>query len=485
MPRQTQTAKTKAEESAKKKRVRPHQTPALDSILIQKATIAPNQLTPAEITRLHRLAGNQAVQRMLAGQVVQRWNPFKKKKKKPMEISGPTEVKHMGQSMDDLSELKESMGYEQDFLEAGPQEEEEGVNFSDQIRAIALQAVSNLPIPDEHDIPDRSHIEERKTLGQAIGEELAPLVQGNDPLAQIITEILGEQSKNEPDPPPKPWYKRLFSRKPKTGKLPENEEIKGKQKWAGRREKLGTGHTVVSKGGVGLGQTENALKLIGQGAHTTNSFVKGVSQVMPIVNIIFGFITAAFDFRAEFSSLDKEIDLETLLAEGEAKAEEDGFDPEVIEAVKYAIKQKHSKRIKRAIAARAGLASTASSIAIVAAGGAIATLLASNPVGWGIAVALIGLGALVGIGIFIYKIGRWLFKKKKGILGKKRKQMAAVLFDRMTHGDDIAIKALSILGVKPKPEAMQTAYAEISGGFAKKRYRSGAIKLIMRKLKSS
>ena len=468
-----------------------------EPLLVQRARIAPHTLTPTDILHLQRAIGNRAVQRLLVGvrqpmagrvqpqvaqtnnPAIQRWSPFKKKKKEP-EISRPTEVRHMGQPIESSSDLKEKLGYTEDFIEAGPKDRS---NFSQMLANVVGQVVSNLPVPDENDIPDQSKIREAEQTGSEIGNELKPLVEGNEPLAEIILEILGQKSANEPEPPKRrPWYKRLFGKKPR---LEEDQKVKNAQKWAGRRGKLGTANIVVSKGGVGLGQTQNALKLLGQQATASSSVVKGISDVMPVVNIIFGAITAIFDFRAGFSSVDKGVDLELMLEKAEQEADEEGYDPEVIKAVRYAIEQKYSKFYKRHLAGLTGLAATGASIAIVAAGGGIAALLASNPVGWGIAVGLIGLGALYGLGLFIYKIGRWIFKKKKGILGKKRNQMAAVLFDKMTHGDEIAIKALSILGVKPGPEEMQSTYDQIDGKWSKKKYRQSAIKLIMRKLKSA
>jgi uncharacterized membrane protein YebE (DUF533 family) len=153
----------------------------------------------------------------------------------------------------------------------------------------------------------------------------------------------------------------------------------------------------------------------------------------------------------------------------------------VIDAIEYAIKQKETKKVRRYITAFAGLASLGGGIALTAGGalGAVAlgALLASNPVGWGIALGLVGIGALVGIGMLCYKLFRRATKKNPG---KQREEMATRLYDAwVPRGDTLARTAIQKLNLNP--EEMRLA----SLGAKKDKARARSIDEIKRKLGST
>jgi len=122
--------------------------------------------------------------------------------------------------------------------------------------------------------------------------------------------------------------------------------------------------------------------------------------------------------------------------------------PDLIDAIHYAMRQKYAKAIHRSINLSGTALAAACTITLMAIGGVAAP--ASNPVGWGIAIGLIGVGTLIGLGLLAYKIGRYFHKKKKGLLNQRRREVANSLYDRVVdepnHG---AGRALSVLGLDP------------------------------------
>jgi hypothetical protein len=115
-----------------------------------------------------------------------------------------------------------------------------------------------------------------------------------------------------------------------------------------------------------------------------------------------------------------------------------GASPDLVEAVDYAIRQKYEKLIKRALGAAVTLAAVGTALAI----------LIANPVGASLAAVILG---GIGAGFFLYKLGRWAWKKwKTEILGEKRKKMAQRLYNQLRTEDVLAVEAVRSLHLVPE-----------------------------------
>ncbi len=161
-------------------------------------------------------------------------------------------------------------------------------------------------------------------------------------------------------------------------------------------------------------------------------------------------------------------------------------DRQILEAVEYAVKQKTRKAAMRYIQAMAGFASAGVGIAAVVAAKAVgfvalAGLLASNPVGWGIAMGIAAIALVVTLGIFCYKIYRWFKKRKER--GQQRQEMATRLVDGVLSGNAIAVQAVQSLHLDPLAIARECASPP--KGQSAEAVKEGWIARIMRKLKVS
>ena len=216
--------------------------------------------------------------------------------------------------------------------------------------------------------------------------------------------------------------------------------------------------------------TEGAARLGGssatQGLHNASTTVADaggatiqvVHTVAGAVGLFFSFLKGALDTRSLISS----IRVHRSLKKARKAAEGRGYSKEVIDAVDYAISQKYTKILRRAAGAALAFATLGVGLAV----------LISNPVGAGIvAIILAGIGLVWGL----YKIYHAI-KKRFGVpegqrAGVKRGQMAKLLYSKAKDGDQLAITALTSLGLTA---AQVTAGTEEDGVF-----------LISRKLKST
>ena len=173
-------------------------------------------------------------------------------------------------------------------------------------------------------------------------------------------------------------------------------------------------------------------------AEFARSFASGGFElahvVASVVGVFFAGIKAAVDLRSVVSTFR----VLKGLKEAERAAAEDGADPEVIAAVKYAIHQKYEKLFKRAVG---------TAVALGALGVGLALLIA-NPAGAALAAVILG---GVGAGFFAYKLGRWAWKKwKTKTLGVKRKELARALYNHLRLGDELATAAVRSLHLDPE-----------------------------------
>jgi hypothetical protein len=208
---------------------------------------------------------------------------------------------------------------------------------------------------------------------------------------------------------------------------------------------------------TGLTQAAPAPKTLEHTGDFARSFTSGtfevVHQVAAVAGIFFSGLKAALDLKSLVSS----IRVIRALKEAKRTALATGASRGVVDAVDYAIRQKYEKVIKRAIGATTALAALGVGLAI----------LIANPVGASLAAVIIG---GLGLGVFLYKIGRWGWKKwGSKSLGEKRNQMAERLYNQIRTGDVGAREAVRALHLDP------TEVAASPGGMA----------LIERKLKSA
>jgi hypothetical protein len=189
-------------------------------------------------------------------------------------------------------------------------------------------------------------------------------------------------------------------------------------------------------GGVGsAGQASGAT--LEHPAEFARSFTSGgfeaAHAVASVVGVFFSAIKAALDIRSLLST----VQVIRGLKQARQSATAWGSSPAIVEAVDYAIRQKYEKLIKRAIGSMVALAALGTGLA----------LLIANPVGASLAAVIIG---GIGAGVFLYKLGRWAWKKwKTESLGEKRQKMAARLYAQMRARDALALEAVRSLHLVP------------------------------------
>lgn len=195
--------------------------------------------------------------------------------------------------------------------------------------------------------------------------------------------------------------------------------------------------------GSAIGHTGSEASSAGSNAPTlehpgdfAHSFTAGgfelAHSIASVAGLFFSALKAAFDIRSLVSSI--------RVIRGLKKAKQDaigsGASPNLVHAVDYAIRQKYEKVIKRAIGAAAALATVGVGLAI----------LIANPVGAGLAAMILG---GIGAGVFLYKLGRFIYKKIRDRQGKKRGDMARLLFNQLRTHDALARDAVRALHLDP------------------------------------
>ncbi len=236
----------------------------------------------------------------------------------------------------------------------------------------------------------------------------------------------------------KDWWNegKLETRREHTpGSQQMDEHIAGKE----RKTYAGVTQTATSLANTGVGQVHHVASFT---AHVT----KLIGTVTGAIGLFFSTLQSALDLRALISSGFQQSKLDKMAKEAKEKAIAEGHTEEeateIVSAVRYAMEQKYSKMIKRAIAFSGGI------VSMIAGAGALAAItLGTNPIGWAI---LAGIGAAIGIGLLAYKIYRWYKKKyKTGDLGAKRLKMARQIVAKLKGGDSLAKQVVVELHLEP------------------------------------
>jgi hypothetical protein len=180
--------------------------------------------------------------------------------------------------------------------------------------------------------------------------------------------------------------------------------------------------------GQGVGMAEVGAEAFGRTA--TGQGLNVLSHVLGAVGAFFSVLFGFLDIRALWRT-GKRIDAlkeareaarrELRLAGADADANE------LVEAIDYAISQKYKKVKRRVIGLLATLLTGATGIAFWAAGGVATVFAASNPVGWAIALGLLGAGIVAGLGLLGYRIIRAIWKRRQR--GQERKRYARTILD--------------------------------------------------------
>jgi hypothetical protein len=365
------------------------------------------------------------------------------------------------------------------------------------LAAIAQSQVAVLPDLGPGALPDPAHVQEGRQEADAVQGDLPEL--GADAQAGLGDWERDELSGGQAPPDARPIVAELAQARgeadlpapAKPGRLSRagkavssffsgvgdklsaaGRAIKGAFSRENRRDVGAKAPTVGAIGGpiaghVQAGSVGSQFTGLAHGApppqtleHTgdfARSFTSGtfelVHQVAAVAGIFFSGLKAALDLRSLVSS----IRVIRALKEAKRTAEATGASKGVVAAVDYAIRQKYEKVVKRALGAATALASLGVGLAI----------LIANPVGASLAAVILG---GIGVGVFLYKIGRWAWKKwKTKSLGEKRKQMAQRLYNQIRTGDVGARAAVRALHLDP---------IEVGSD-------PGGVALIERKLKSA
>jgi hypothetical protein len=199
-----------------------------------------------------------------------------------------------------------------------------------------------------------------------------------------------------------------------------------------------TGYSLAAQG-VNAGHN---LHSVGAGVSAGSlSAASNFAKVNPWFAAVFGAISSALDLRSLISSLRKSSKLDKLAKD----AKKNGADPELIEALEYAVAQKNKKAGRKGLSLFGGVASTTAGVLGIL---GLFGVLASNPVGWAI-LALGAVGGVIGIGLFLYKFIRAKTKENKG---KAREKHAKKIWEGLQNRGDVkrdtALAAINALGLK-------------------------------------
>jgi hypothetical protein len=297
-------------------------------------------------------------------------------------------------------------------------------------------------------MPQESEVRQAVNEGRDLGEDVRG-ARGKPVVSQALVEAVGgdpaeRKPKEEAAANPSLWSR-----------------IKG---WFAR---------LLTIGRIGAGGT-GKVGVLGKLGVALNEGAKLAGSVTAIVSFFFQGVSAGLDIRAAISSRQKYKNLDAVAKE----AKEQGADPKLVEAVKYAMNQKYKKYLMRTSTAVSNLIGVGVTATLLGIGGL--GMLASNPVGW----AISGVLAVVGISFAIYKI--WRYFKKGSDRGKQRNEMAGRLFMNAMQGDakskGAAQSALKALGLP-----IQRWLAGWSGMKRLERdaFQAQSIAEIMRKLKTN
>lgn len=323
-----------------------------------------------------------------------------------------------------------------------------------QIKNILLEAI---PEATDQEVPPESTVRSVSTEGSETGRELQPVVQDNLPMAKFVQENAIQQVPSDVPPAPSSYARRIDQ-----AQVGIWNKIKGR----------------MAKAKPFMSQVGTVGGWIGHGA----------ARVMSVIGVVLQGVAAFFDWHAFLSSTEAANDLKDVLEKSRAQLPKplSTADLQILEAVEYAVKQKTRKAAMRYMQAMAGYASAGVSIAAFVAAkavgfAALAALLASNPVGWGIAMAIAAIALAVTVGIFCYKIYRWFKKRKER--GQQRQQMATRLVDGVLAGNAIAVQAVQSLHLDPL--AISKECGSPPKGQSADAVKEGWIARVMRKLKVS
>jgi len=150
-------------------------------------------------------------------------------------------------------------------------------------------------------------------------------------------------------------------------------------------------------------------------------------------------------------------------------------------------KAKKWRSILEASGAFTGVAgTTALTVGLIAGGAGLTALLASNPIGWGIALGAVGLGALAAIGYGFYKLAKSISKRNSGTKGVNRSLHAHNLYDLAHKGYQPSISFLQEMGVlKENDEAERGKFSMNEIASDMQEDKEQIIAYIMGKMKST
>jgi hypothetical protein len=319
--------------------------------------------------------------------------------------------------------------------------------------------LTEMPESPEEQIPDPGQVKQAISSGKEAGQELEKLVKGKPNLAQVITESLQESSQGEQGGSTNTVDPNVAKKaQKKLDKFSSKETAKkGVTATYGVVGGIRTGVSTVAGGLPTVAEyLEKGKKITESATNVVTEVSKTTGTVASIVGIVMGAITAIFDLRSAISSGMKS----SALKDAAAQAKKMGHDPEIVNAVEYAAEQKYGKAVRRTVNLVGGILATGASTAtlvggLIAGGIGLTALLASNPVGWGIAVGILAIGTIIGVGLLIYKIGRWIHKKRKGVLSEKRQDISLKLYKGVLAGDTLATQAVNEIGLNA--QAMKDA----------------------------
>lgn len=391
--------------------------------LLQNAMTNPRALTQEHILQLQRTIGNQAAGRLLNPVA----SPFVKR----------TDA-HLIQRDDGA-------------VEAPEVESEDPATLQSEV---SKQVGELPPAPPPEQVPDASKVEEAQGKAKQVVADLPVDINNKPNLAQIAMPIIAPQSEVEQEKVPE--APKSAGAAPKADSTPapvsDDAQVEGASK-----DLFFAGDKNAAKKAANVGKTV--------GGHTVTGLrAAGViaQKVGAIVGVFLNAIQALFDLRAVISSGMKYRALKQIAAD----AKKSGHDSSVVDAVEFAMNQKYGKAWMRLISFAA--ATTAATIGIIALATGATIALFSNPVGWGVLTVLAAIGVTVGIAYKGYRILNALYKSLKGTKGKKRREVALVLYDKLVKGDPIALAAINELGL-PAQKIIQASQLKETGDESKTR----------------
>jgi hypothetical protein len=340
-----------------------------------------------------------------------------------------------------------------------------GTLGSSQMQKVIDQAVERLPdLPEQAIPPDEVTVSTTLRSGEKVGASMGAILKKAPTIRLFVDQALDAATVQEPDTP-------VHVKGTAVMDSLDNVNL--------AKTIVGSVNTVGDKANSATGVANTIAGNFGASAPV----VGFIGQVTGIAGVIFSSLTAALDLRALISSKMKGDALKEAIREAIGKP---NADPVLVKAIGKAMERKYTKAIKRGISFIAGVTATGINTGLLIAGGiGILALLGSNPVGWGIAIAILGLATAVGIGFGIYKLYRWIKKKNNGELSQERKDIAIVLYEALIKGDELAKTAITELGLPA--QAMRDAHnvEEPDGELGKRQRKYGKVQCISSEMKKA